>query len=357
MPKPVILSACAVAAAVCKRSFVGIVATATTIALSASSASSQEPHFSGETIQLLGGFSEGSKGNTIFKEWGRTLERLYPGVRVVVRTNSGGTSALAAALLYEAEPDGRTIGTSDMDSIMARAVGNDIQDISKFAVIGAMSSKQDTLFASAGSGITSIQNLKERTAILPVRSTVSSDYFTGLLLNAYLGTRIKPVTGYSSAEGALAFQSGEGQLAIFNEPDAEKTIEDGTGVPILVLTFEPQDGPLADVPTLAEVAGDKRFAWILGLSKALSHGRILAAPAETPEDRLETLRDAFMNVTQDPEFISVVSPLSTLSPIRGDRLEELIRSIGATTDDFGAKLDAALECGKQRSESGGDCVL
>ena len=244
--------------------FISAASLAVAFAMLPTAVSSQEPYFAGQTIELLTSYSDGSRGNTIMREWGQAFERLNPDSHVIVRNNSGGTSALAAALLADAEPDGLTIGTSDIDSIVSRAIGEDIQDISKFAIIGSLSRKQDTLFASIDSGIRSIDDLKERTAIIPVRSTLSNDYIVSLLVNTYLGTRIRPVTGYSSAEAELAYQSGEGQLVILTEAETLQAIKDGTGVPLVALTPGRLDGD-GKLPGLKDLSKNNDTIWLADL--------------------------------------------------------------------------------------------
>jgi tripartite-type tricarboxylate transporter receptor subunit TctC len=328
---------------------------AATMTLAPARAISEEAYFSGPTIELLSSYSDGSSGSTIMQEWGKAVERLHPDVRVIVRNNSGGTSALAAALLADAQPDGLTIGTADMDSIVAKATGSDIHDISQFAVVGSLSHGVDILFASPKSGIASVADLRDKTWIVAVRSSLSNDYFTSLFLNAYLDTRIKPVAGYSSGEGDLAFLSGEAQLAFESTARGAKHIADGTGIPILVLGPALADDPFANVQALNDLKGNEEFNWVLNLIDSHTYGRLLAAPPDTPPDRLEAIRDLFMEAAAEPTFVAAATPLTALTATRGNAIQELVQSLMSSASDFSGDVAKALECGRQRAEGGKGC--
>jgi tripartite-type tricarboxylate transporter receptor subunit TctC len=315
----------------------------------------EEPYFDGQTIDFLSGASAGNEGNALYQEWANALERLHPNTRVIIHSNSGGSSALNAALLADAKPDGLTVGTSDMDSMLARATGDEIKDITQFAILGSLNRRRESLFASTSSGIKSLDDLKAASAVMAVRSTQSNDYFLALFLNASFDIRIKPVTGYSSAERELAFQSGENQLMIFSKQEAEKALADGIGVPLLALTDAPLDGDLANVPTLASLRGNARFAWVKDLILSFGYSRIFATQKDVPADRLETLRETFMAIVQEPEFVAAATPLTTLIATDGKTMEERVKSTGAQDPAFATKVKEALECGKRAADTGEKC--
>ena len=314
-----------------------------------------EPFFQGKTLELITAYSDGNRGHTIVREWARTLERLYPGTRVVVRSNSGGTSVLAHALLAKAEPDGLHLGSWEITSVIAYGLGDDPNPPSDFALLGALVRKRDVLFANKMSNLGSLDDLKTSASVMPVRATVSSSYYTSLLLNAYLQSRIKPVTGYSTAEADLAYMTGEGSLILLNAKNAIKALDDGEGIPLLVLARDVPDPKFSKTPNLSTVRGEVAFQWVADAIDAISYDRILAVPSGVPPDRLAALREAFLKVSGDPGFVDVIEKLTLLSPTSGGDLEKAVAAIGADNEDFSSRLKSALDCGRLLAESGGPC--
>jgi len=320
----------------------------------------QSPFFAGQRIEILSGNSEGSVANSQMQAFATAIERLYPGTLVVVRANTGGTSALTAAILAEAGPDGLTLGTSDIDSLLQRTSQPGLHDITEFTVIGSMRRSSSLLFASTLSGIESVDDLIERAepALLAVRSTASSGYLTALFCNAMLGTRIRPVTGYGSSERNLAFLNGEADL-IFRTPDfGVQFIEEGTARAIL--KFDDLEIPdlYGDPPALSDLAYDRAYRWIAEYFRASAYSRILVVPPGVPTDRVEALRDVFMQVMADPDFGAAVEGDLTITPTRGEVLQAALASMIAELGDLadlGERVDATLACGLHVGETGEAC--
>lgn len=313
----------------------------------------------GQTLELLSGYSEGAEGGLTIQEWGKAAERLVPGLTVVFRPNPGGSVDLTYSLLAAAAPDGLTIGTHNTDSLIAREGGERGIDISRFDIIASLSRNIDVLLASTTSGITSLADLQARDGpvILPVRATVSGQYFQGLFTNALFGTRIRPVTGYSSGERDLAFLSGEAELIIKPVGVALRFLRDGTGVPILKFGRDPLPAPYPPLPAISEFEHSSDFGWIAQYFETATATHILAAPKGMPEDRLATLRDVFWRAAHDPALEAAVAAFLTVSPTRGEDVQREIDNLIEGFGDFDVNVEKALACGMQLAETGGACAV
>ncbi len=286
-------------------------AVAVALVAAAPAAQAQQPYFVGQTIEIISPYSEGNEGNSILQEYARAWERLWPGTRAIVRGNAGGSAALAGELLYNAAPDGLTIGIADIDTMLARATGEEMHDASEFALIGAMARRQTIIFGGASAGIDSLDDLYNP-VVQPVRATTSNSRITSQLVNALLGTRIQAVTGYSSSEADLAFISGEGGVIIEDIVAGQQFLDDATGTPLLLLMhWEEKDlpAPYDSLPGLSEIPGAEEFAWVPPLLKGLAYGRSMGAPAAIDAARLADLRMAFDAIMADPGFQAAVAPL------------------------------------------------
>jgi tripartite-type tricarboxylate transporter receptor subunit TctC len=311
----------------------------------------------GQTLELLSGYSPGSTSALVMQEWGRAVERLLPDTQVVMRSNAGGTSALAAAQLAAAAPDGLTLGTVNTDSLLANYTGEDVHDISEFAIVASLNAVLDVLYAATGSGIGSIEDLiaREEPTILPVRSTVSGAYFQGFLANALLGTRIQPVTGYSTGERELAFLSGESQLIIKSAPFGARYVEDGNGIAILRFSDAAAPASFGNPPALSGLPIDPEFRWAVDFFNTLSPTHIFATRKDVSAERLQALRDVFMRATADPRFVAAVAPLTEIEPASGEIVQAEVASLVSQFGDLGDRIRRALDCGMQLAETGASC--
>ncbi len=320
-------------------------------------ASAQEDFFTGRTIELLSGFSEGAVSSQVLQELGRTVERLYPGTRVVFRSNPGGSAALTETMILEAKPDGLTLGTVNNDSLIAKAMGEQSFDITEFDIVVSVSTASRVLFANPQSGIDSVDDLVGRSepAFFPVRSTSSGMYYTGLLTNAALGTRIKPVTGYGSSERELAFMNGEVQLAFLAPIAAARTLEDGTSVALLSLIDTELPAYLGHPPRLSGMQVNPEFAWVVEFFNLMAASSTLAVPKGVPPDRLEALRAMFYAAATDPGFVEWVGDRLLLDQVRGADLQARLDEMLSGMTSFAEKLAHAMDCGTQLADTGSAC--
>lgn len=331
-------------------------AVAVALVVAVPAAQAQQPYFVGQTIELLSAYSEGSEGNVFLQEFAHAVERLWPGTRMVFRP--GSSTALTAEILFNAAPDGLTIGSTDTDSLVARATGEDIHDVSDFDVIGALTQRRTLLWGSTAAGITTLEQLHDP-IIIAVRSVTSGTRFTSLLLNAYLGTRLTPVTGYSSSEGQLAFFNGETGAAVEDTVSGLEFIANGVGTPLLLLVARddnPVVAPYDTVPRLVDQRGAEEFAWVPEFLKGIAYGRAIGVPKGLDPQKLEDLRDLFMQVMVEPGFVAAMSGISDIVPTRGDVLQAGLESMLSTFGEIGPLVERALACGEQIAATGEACA-
>ena len=308
---------------------------------------------SGQTIELLTGNSDGSTINTVWQLFAESAQRLHPDLRIVVRPNAGGSAALAATLIAEAAPDGHTIGTVDMDTLIGKANGDVAYAVTDFAVLGSLQRDIDVLLATVQSGITSIEQLVSlgEPAILPVRSTTSGTYYQTQMINAYLGTRIRAVTGYDSGARALAFASGEAQVGLLGTATSTQVLNDGVAISLLKLIDLSLPPEYRDPPAISQFAGDPRFTWVPDYLNAAARNLILVTRKDVPPVRVAALRDLFMEVGGDSDFQASIAAVARPDPASGEEIESLLASITAG-GDFAERLSGVVACGIAVAETG-----
>ena len=185
----------------------------------------------------------------------------------------------------------------------------------------------------------SVEDAKTTEVIIGATGPSSPTYIVPNILNRFLGTKFKIVTGYKGAADLnLAMQRGEiegrgaswvsVQLAL---PDA---IADGRIKPIVFasITREPT---APDVPTLAELMTDpKQKEAAEFLSSESDFGRSVFLPPGVPAERVAMLRKAFDDTMKDADFLADAKRLRlTIEPMSHEVLTQLTRKVvGAPKD-------------------------
>ena len=184
-------------------------------------------------------------------------------------------------------------------------------DLRKFAALGLFTQLNAVLTVSEKTTAKTVDDLKKTDFTLGATDTSSYQYMIPQVMNRYLGTRLKVITGYKGiAETTLAMERGEvdgvftSWLAI-KEQRSKAALQNNQGRILLQVGYNSE--PDLDAPLLQDLAPDEKarqaFAFIASFS-ALS--RCLIAPPGMPEDRLALLRKAVAATIADPEFAAAL---------------------------------------------------
>jgi tripartite-type tricarboxylate transporter receptor subunit TctC len=126
-------------------------------------------------------------------------------------------------------------------------------------------------------------------------------------MNHVLDTKFKIVTGYQGAGLIeLAIERGEvdGTAPAWNGLKSSKPewLKDKT-IKIIAQNGLTREADLPDTPTLIDLAKtDEQKAMLTFYSLGGSLGQVLVAPPKVPQDRVDALRKALLDVSNDPEF-------------------------------------------------------
>jgi tripartite-type tricarboxylate transporter receptor subunit TctC len=270
----------------------------------------------------------------------QTVEDFYHGkaIKVIVPTGPGGTYALFGSLINERvshylagspalvmqfmpsgiqatnylynvpAKDGLTIGMLSQTAGMIQVLTPEHvkYDLRKFLALGLFSQLNAVLTVSERTPVKSVDDLKTMPITLGATDTSSYQYVIPQMMNRYLGTKIKVITGYKGiAETTLAMERGEvdgvftSWLAI--KEQRSKALQNDPGRVLLQVGYNSE--PDLEAPLLHKLAPDdkaaKAFTFLSSFS-ALS--RCLIAPPGIPDDRLAALRKAVELTIKDPEF-------------------------------------------------------
>jgi tripartite-type tricarboxylate transporter receptor subunit TctC len=309
--------------------------------------------YRGRNVNLMIGVNVGGSYDRDARLVARYLGSHIPGNPTIVPQNMiGGGGILMANFLQAIAPkDGTTIGMIPNTMVVNQLVGMAAvrYDMGAFQWIGSiMPTAHSAMVAWHESGVRGIEDAR-RTQISAGASPKGSFlYSMPALLNAFLGTRFKIVSGYQGiASVYLALERGEvdslgitwGEFKV-QKPDLVREAK----IRILVQSA-PRAEDLPEVPTVDELAKNEADRGPMDfLLSGNVLGRPLAAPPGTPMERVTALRAAFEETMKDPRFLHDVEASGTeFGPIAGATLQHSVEQILTTPRQWIARAKVILE--------------
>jgi tripartite-type tricarboxylate transporter receptor subunit TctC len=309
-------------------------------------------------LRLISGLSAGSSGDRMLRAIGSALQRLLPEAHIEVENGSGDIRTLeevsattspdptvlalvAGGVLYEI-----LLGKSDAPSRLAGV-----------SLVGAIGRSSRALYVSKQSGITSIDGLLATKVplFIPTSSVKASSYIEALIVNALIGSRLKPVPGYATAERTTALMSGEANAELGSVDSFSDLVDQGILIPLMRITDGPMAPPYADLVTLGSLAKGPDAPALVGLMNSVADAnRILLAPASAPPAALAALRTLFGTIVADPQFAKQSGLGSSIDASDHTELEASVGKVLAQQATLGRMLGRALACGDALS-NGATC--
>jgi tripartite-type tricarboxylate transporter receptor subunit TctC len=315
---------------------IGIVAAAFVLAGAAAPACAQDGDFAGKTITIYIGNPAGGTFDLIGRLVARHLGAHLPGHPTVIAENMPGAGSLrAAAYIYNVAPkDGTALGIVSETLAVEQALGNPaVQfDAAKFTWIGRVVAGNAVHIMWHTSKVHSIDDAKRFVATVAGTGTGNVSQAVPMLLNAVLGTKFKIVGGYQAAnETMLAMERGEVEGAGVNwsmvKAVKAQWLRDNKITVILQdqLSRRPD---LPNVPALGELGDTPEAKQLLGLyANTGAIGRALFAPPGLSPATAKALRDGFMAMAKDPEFVDDAKKVSAddLDVASGEQVLEAVQ--------------------------------
>ena len=316
------------------------------LAISASDvyAQASKNFYSGKTITMLAGSSPGGGTDQLVRLIAKHLERYIPGKPTILVVNKPGAGGLIAVneLYNLRKPDGLTMSNINTGAIFAVAGANDAIkfDLTKIIYVGQAFDDAQTVYVRSATPYTSIDLIKKanREGKHPRMGAQALDHTSSFVVKVaeqILGLDFNVIPGYPGTpeilldieRGALDGRAqGTGSLMATRR----EWLKTGYIKP-LVTSRKNRDPRLQGVPTIAEMAPAGSKGLLSALSAAQNIGRSMGLPPGVPPDRVKDLRDAFVAMTKDEQFMKETDKMGLETGlIRG---EDLQRDVEATLHD------------------------
>jgi tripartite-type tricarboxylate transporter receptor subunit TctC len=270
--------------------------------------------YKGKAVTVVVSSSAAGGYDTLGRAVARHMSRHMPGnPAFIVRNMPGAGGMTATNFLYNnAERDGSVIGLMQNNTPFEPLFGTKEAryDPVKFNWLGSPSSETAMVLLWHTVPVSSVAELRAHEVAVGVSGANSTPAFFTRLLNATLGTRMKPINGYPGQNDVLiAMERREldgHPSAFFSSVRSTRPtwLRDKTAKAIL------QYGPeklaeLGDVPFAPDlVAGEEDRLVMQAAFAPLALGRPFLAPPGVPAERLAALRSAFAATMADAEFLA-----------------------------------------------------
>jgi tripartite-type tricarboxylate transporter receptor subunit TctC len=312
-----------------------------------------EDFFAGKTVVINVGSAAGGSYDLYARMVARHIGRFIPGApTVIVRNMPGANSGTMATFIYDVAPkDGTQLGaplnTVPLTQLLEpeRVKFNSAE----FQWLGAVSSPANVLATWHTSGVKSIEDAQKKEVLIGATTPGTTQEMYPLMANNLFGTKFKVVTGYvGGAEVNIAMERGEVQgrgantFVAYRFQNAD-WLRDKKINFVFQMTAE-RDPEMKDVPTLLEYAKTDEQKKIVSMMVTTEMvGRSLFAPPNTPADRVALLRKALMDVVKDKEFLADMDKAQLeISPIPGEKLQQMVKDLVATPPDIVEKYKLAV---------------
>ena len=328
------------------------------LALLASRVNAADPanFYQGKTVRIIVGLAAGGGYDLYARTLARHMGKHIPGnPAVVVENMTGAGSIIAANYLYKiAKPDGLTIGHYLGGIALQQLLGKPgIEfDALKFKYIGVPAQDSFIIGVHKATGITDVHGWiasKQMVKFGGIGPGAGSDDIPKILA-ATINLPAQVVAGYKgTAETRLAFNNGEVQ-ATSNAWESTKStwrneLDSGTLRVVLQATLKSHP-ELKQIPVAYDLAKTDEARKLLStvLRANSPTVRPFMAPPGTPDDRVQILRKAFMDVWKDPELIAEAKKANLdINPDDGVGLEANIKEMFKLEPAQVAKLKEILK--------------
>lgn len=222
------------------------------------------------------------------------------GVAIRTQNVTGAQSGVGTLRLMRARPDGYTIGTLTWDSMITVPYFNLVPgyDIDKLSYLANVTLYPTVLAVNASMPWETLEDFVAAAKKDPGKYKISNSGTSGIWhlhaldMASKLGIELTHVPfPNGSAPQREALISGENEAAAVSYATVASAAEAGQ-VRVLAVMGEERDPDLPDVPTFKELGYDVVWGGM----------RVLAVPAETPQEIQAKLTAAFKAAFDDPEF-------------------------------------------------------
>ncbi len=252
-----------------------------------------------ENITYINPYGEGSG----FDTYARGLAPIWADqfdadIEITVDNITGGGGRRATETLYNADPDGYTVGFLNIPGFaISQVLQEPDYDLREMTHLGRVVRATYILQTNPDNDVESWEDLQAMDQVdWGITGVGSSASFASILTATAADISLNFVAGYDGGTDVMrALQQGELDAALYTASTSRPFIEDGRTQPLLQYTDTALSWLGSDVPLTEDIDIFQGY-------QNLNLSRIVSAPPELPSDVTETLRTTLWDALQSDEF-------------------------------------------------------
>jgi tripartite-type tricarboxylate transporter receptor subunit TctC len=259
------------------------------------------------------------------------LRQLSPGARggdFLIKNEPAAAGAKGHAILFNAKPDGYTIGALETAVVSDNIMGTSEFDFTKltFLLLAVSTTK---MIITGKKGFNSWKELTTAMKKDPVKLAVGSfgrtNHISAIIINEVMKTNFRLVPLPGTAESMNALIRGDVQTAIVSE-DVVKPLVDAKEVKVLLVFDEKSEYPGA--VSVKEIG-------FPALADDISSHRFIVAPPKLAQEPKRILLEAIKKATTDNDFVAWAQKADyPLKNLYGSDAEKTFLRIKKTYEDL-----------------------
>jgi len=307
--------------------------------------------YRGKTVNVLIGVGVGGEYDLQARLVARHIGKHIPGNPTVVPQNMTGAGGIKMAnfLFTQAGRDGTNIGMLGNNFPATQAVGAEgVQfDAVKFLWLGSIAPVVETMAVWHTAGVKTVADLQQKEIVAGASGKGAITYIYPSMMNEFLGTRFKIVTGYPGGNQInLAMERGEVQARnnTWSSWKATKPTWLRDKEIFIIVQAGPRAGDL-DAPSVEDFARTADDRKLIELVTSGTHlGRPMATTPDVPADRLAALRAAYRATMADPEFRAETEKAGfEVAPVYGEEMQKIVERIMSTPKELASRAKHLVE--------------
>lgn len=303
--------------------------------------------YRGKTIQMVIGSSAGGGYDLYGRLVARYIGKYIPGAPTVVVSNMAGAASIVATqhIALAGPKDGTTIGAIYPGAITEPLLGDKGKtkyDARKLGYVGSANNELYVCIVRGDAGVASFEDFLTRGILIGASAAGGSTRDFPALLMSTFGANFKIVAGYpGSTEILLAIEKGEVQ-GTCGVGWSTISVQRGQWVRDGFIKIVAQEGMKSD-PALERLGAPMALSFAKTpeqrqmmelLYAPLTFGRPFIVSPDTPPERLEALRKAFMDAMNDADLKAEAARLKLdVDPMSGADVTRTVLRVFDTPAD------------------------
>ena len=287
--------------------------------------------FRGKTVNYVVATAPGGGYDGYGRLTARYMEKHLPGSTFVVINRPGAGHMIGANIIYNAKPDGLTMGTFNIGVIYPQLVGLKAAqyDLGKMSWVGKPASEKRVIMVGIKTPFMNFHDLRAAKEPVPIAiSGVGSAAYAELhMLANVFGLNLKLLPGYSGTDDDMAIMRGEVAGKLGSISGQGPMVRNGRGRFVVQIGGARETG-YGEMTSAADVAENSDQIAVVNLIAAQSEiSRVTAGPPAIPPDRLAALREAYGKAFSDPDLLAEATKMQfSIEPLVG---EDVVKPIQA----------------------------